>query len=225
VPPGSYPIAGAATSTALLKLSGSASVIYKVAAAPGGDTGGGTSGTLVDGFDRPDSATSLGNGWSTVAGTLGVTSGQASSAASRTLHAAVQPTLRGATQTASAQFTSSDNNASPRFGLFARYVDAQTYYACYRQVGGSSVVRIAKVVNGAEKILKSASVPNPTRGVPFTISCRVTGTTITASLGTTTISATDAALSTGATGFFMGYTPGSGAVSKQAADNFQATVQ
>ena len=223
VSPGSYPIVGTATNTMASTLSGSDSVIYSVSAGGGGSGGGGA--TFTDNFDRPDSAATLGNGWTTVVGTLGLKAGRASSALVRTLHGALQPTLQGATQTITGQFTSSNNNAGPRFGLFARYVNAGNHYVCYRQVGGSSALRIAKVINGAEKILKSVGVSNPSRGASFTVGCEVTGTMIKASLGAKTISATDGALPTGAAGFFMGYAGGSGGASEHTADSFQATVQ
>ena len=67
----------------------------------------------------------------------------------------------GATQMVAASFASTDNNSAPRFGVVVRYRDPQNYYSCYRQVGGSSVVRIAKVQNGAETVLKSVGIGNP----------------------------------------------------------------
>jgi hypothetical protein len=225
VPEGPYTVVSTATHGQNPTLSGSDSVIYTVAASTEGGIVGGGIGTFVDAFNRADSPTGLGNGWMPVAGIFGVSSGHASSAASRALHAVVQSTLFGATQTASVRFTSTNNNNAPRFGLFARYVDDRNYYACYRQVGGSSVLRIAKVANGVETILKYAAVANPKKGVPFAVGCQVTGTTITASLGSTAISATDGTLSAGKTGFFAGYTPASGKAAKHEVDDFQATIQ
>jgi hypothetical protein len=60
-------------------------------------------GSFFDDFSRPD-ATALGNGWTTVAGTLMIQSGQARNAKVRTMHAAVQANLVGATQDAWASF-------------------------------------------------------------------------------------------------------------------------
>jgi hypothetical protein len=58
-------------------------------------------------------------------------------------------------------------------------LNAGNYYPCYRQIDGSSVLRIAKVVNGVETVLKSASVTNPTQGSRFTLSCQATGGSLT----------------------------------------------
>ena len=41
------------------------------------------------------------------------------------------------------------------------------------------MLRIAKVVNGVETVLKSASVTNPAQGVSFTLSCQATGGSLT----------------------------------------------
>ena len=46
-------------------------------------------------------------------------------------------------------------------------------YVCRRSTGGSSLLRILKAVNGTEQILKSVSVSNPAKGVPFTLRCQV----------------------------------------------------
>ena len=106
-----------------------------------------------------------------------------------------------------------------------RYRDARNYYLCYRQVGGSSVLRIAKVVNGVETVLKSVAVANPAKGARFTLSCQVSGATLTLRLdGATKATATDAIpLAPGSAGFAMGGSTG-GAASHRA-DNFSAAVQ
>jgi hypothetical protein len=72
------------------------------------------------------------------------------------------PTLTGANQSAAGDFTSGDNNASPRLGVLLRYQDARNHYRLYRISGGSSQLRISKIVNGAETILKSVQVPMAT---------------------------------------------------------------
>ena len=136
-------------------------------------------GGFTDGFDRADDPAALGNGWSPVAGSFQIVSGEARNQVSKVLHMAVRPELQGVAQTVSTTFASTNNNVSPRFGVVLRYRDAGNYYLCYRQVGGSSVLRIAKVVNGVETVLKSASVTNPAPGARFTLSCQATGGSLT----------------------------------------------
>src|SRR5206468_10092441 len=109
VPAGSYTIVGTATSAATL--SGSAGMVYLV-----GASGNGGAGSFTDTFDRPDSA-ALDNGWVVPAGTLMVQAGQARNAANSTLNLAVQPALMGASQTAAASVSSTNNNLAPRFGV------------------------------------------------------------------------------------------------------------
>jgi hypothetical protein len=63
---------------------------------------------------------------------------------------------------------------------FTRTTDGQQFqvdvppYVCRRLTGGASVLRIIKVVNGAEQILKAVSVQNPAKGAPFTMRCQIT---------------------------------------------------
>ena len=117
--------------------------------------GGG--GSFFDDFSRPD-ATALGNGWTTVAGTLRIQSGHARNAQVRMMHTAVQAGLSGAAQTVSASLISVNNNLGPRFALFVRYKDPRNYYMCYRQTGGTSILRISKVVGGVETVLRSYAI-------------------------------------------------------------------
>jgi hypothetical protein len=49
---------------------------------------------------------------------------------------------------------------------------------CRRTTGGSSLLRIIKVVGGTEQILKSVSVSNPAKGTPFTLRCQLTTSTV-----------------------------------------------
>ena len=51
-------------------------------------------------------------------------------------------------------------------------------YVCRRLSGGTSVLRIIKTVNATEQILKSVSVPNPAKGVPFDLRCQVVPTAV-----------------------------------------------
>jgi hypothetical protein len=185
---------------------------------------GNTGGTFSDGFDRPDSPT-LGREWTQVSGTLAVQSGEAASGTTRALHMAVASGLGGSTQNASATFTSVDNTRFPRFGVVLRYVDPKNYYACYR-MASNSLLRIVKVVNGSERVLKSVAIEKPVVNQPFSVSCQVQGTALALSLdGEVRLTATDATFATGSVGFFMGYAPGNGSRPSHRADNFGADVQ
>ena len=181
-------------------------------------------GGFTDGFDRADDPAALGNGWSPVSGSFQIVSGEARNQASKVLHMAVRPELQGVAQTVSTTFASTNSNVSPRFGVVLRYRDAGNYYLCYRQVGGSSVVRIAKVVNGVETVLKSANVTNP-KGARFTLSCQATGGSLTLRLdGVTKATVADpAATVSGSVGFAMGGSSGGGISHR--ADDFSAIVQ
>jgi hypothetical protein len=151
-------------------------------------------------------------------------SGEARNNVVKTLHVAVRPELSGAAQSAQATFASVNNNVAPRFGVVLRYGAPNRYYLCYRQVGGSSLLRIAKIVNGVETVLKSASVPNPVVGTPFTLSCSVSGTALALALdGVPKVAATDAVFTTGSVGFEMGGATGGGASHR--ATTFSASVQ
>jgi hypothetical protein len=204
----------------------SAAATYTVPAPPGaggGTPGAGGTGGFSDDFERPD-ATALDNGWSVAAGSVKIVSGEARNNIVKTLHVAVRPELSGPAQTAQATFASVNNNVAPRFGVVLRYAAPNRYYLCYRQVGGSSLLRIAKVINGVETVLKSASVPNPIVGTPFTLSCSVNGTALALSLdGVPKAATTDAALATGTVGFAMGGATGGGASHR--ATTFSANVQ
>jgi hypothetical protein len=182
-------------------------------------------GSFFDDFSRPD-ARVLGNGWTTVAGTLMIQSGQARSAQVRMMHTAVQAGLSGAAQTISASFISVDNNLGPRFALLVRYKDPRNYYMCYRQTGGSSVLRISRVVGGVETVLSSYPLSNPVRGLLFTLGCQVQGATLTLTLGNVKFAVSDATFSSGSVGMSVGYpVAGTSRASSHIADNFKATVQ
>jgi hypothetical protein len=216
VPTGSYTIVSAATRTTA-PVSGSAAVHYNV------DSGGGTQPpwTFTDNFDRPDSPV-LGNGWSVMTGSPMIQSGEARNQADNTFSLAVQPGLMGATQTVEARFASTNSNSAPRFGVVVRYGNPQNYYVCYRQLGGSSVVRIAKMQNGAETVLKSAGIANPVLNAFSTLSCQANGNTLTLRVdGVTKLSMTDGTFTSGN----AGYTISTQKVGSHRADNFNAFVQ
>jgi uncharacterized repeat protein (TIGR01451 family) len=213
---------GLSLSTSESGLVGSAGASYTVTVVAAGGGGGGS---FTDGFDRADDPTGLGNGWSPVSGSFQIVSGEARNQLSKVLHMAVRPELQGVAQTVSTTFASASNNVSPRFGVVLHYVNAGSYFLCYRQIGGSSVVRIAKVVNGVETVLKSATVTNPAQGSRFTLSCQAGGGSLTLRLdGVTKATVADpAATVSGSVGFAMGGSSG-GAVSHHA-DDFSAIVQ
>ena len=131
----------------------------------------------MDDFDRAD-ASVLGNGWITVAGSLMIQGAQARNAPARVMHTGIQAGLVGATQSVSASFASVDNNLGPLFGLLLRYKDSRNYYWCYRATGGASVVRIARVVNGVETVLKSVGITNPQKEEFFSLDCQARAATL-----------------------------------------------
>jgi len=214
---------GLSLSTSESGLSGSAGATYTVMPIAAGGGGGG--GSFTDGFDRADDPAALGNGWAAVSGGFQIVSGEARNQLSKVLHMAVRPELQGVAQTVSTTFASTSNNVSPRFGVVLHYVNAGSYYLCYRQIGGSSVLRIAKVVNGVETVLKSATVTNPAQGARFTLSCQANAGTLTLQLdGVTKATVADPASTvSGSVGFAMGGSAG-GAISHRA-DDFSAIVQ
>ena len=155
---GSYSVSLSTSNTSTPPYAGSTTGTCTVTAPSGGDGGG----SFTDDFDRPDAST-LGNGWSQITGGLALQAAQARNNPVKMMHTAVQPGVSGTTQTVSARFASADNNRNPRLGLVVRYKSAQNYHVCYRQAGGSSVLRIAKVTSGIETVLASGNIGNPTR--------------------------------------------------------------
>ena len=111
------------------------------------------------------------------------------------------PTLYGSDQQASADFASPDNNRAPRFGIVLRFQDPLNYYLVYRQTGGSSVLRISRVVAGVETVLKQRNISNPARGVWFRLGARAEGQILTLLLD-------DVPLLTVSDGTFAEGTPG-----------------
>jgi parallel beta-helix repeat protein len=212
-----YTVPGLYTATLTVtdgQLSTSDSVTITVIAA-------GEAGSIVDVFDRPDSSV-LGNGWSEVFGNLVIDQQELRNAALKGTAIAVLPELMGSTQRAAADFVSVDNNPAPRFGIILRYQDPLNYYLLYRQAGGTSALRIAKVIDGKEKILASSSIANPTRNRFFHLSGAINGSTLTLEVdGTKRLVVSDATFPDGSPGISLG---SSAAVSYRA-DNYSANVQ
>ncbi len=185
--------------------------------------GGAATGTVVDAFDRPDADT-LDNGWSPVAGEFSIEGGAAWSAPAAGVSKAVLPALSGAEQIASAEFARM-RSGGPRFGVLLRYRDGGDYYACYRQTGGQSKLRIVRAVGGVEVTLAEASIRNPRIGQPFVLTCRAEGATLTLSVDGTTVSATDGTFASGSVGMMMGHPPTTGTPRAHRATLFSASVE
>jgi hypothetical protein len=211
---GSYTVAPSAAAGGMV---GSAQATY-VVSSPGGEPG-----AFSDNFDRPD-APQLGNGWVVKSGAFRILGREARNQAGRALHVAVQPGLSGATHSAAATFTSGGNGSGARLGLVLRHRSAGNYVTCYRQVGTNSALRLSRVVNGVETVLKSVRVQNPAG--PFTLSCQASGSTLTVRLnGVTRASVSNAPLGTGTVGLMLGSPAGMGGATAHRADAFSATVK
>jgi len=183
---------------------------------------GGEGGIVDDDFIRDDN-TVLGHGWAEAQGDLVITNHELRNAAVKGNHIAVQPGLGGATQTVSASFASVDNNASPRLGVLLRFQGPQNYYLAYRLAGGSNLLRISKVVNGTETVLKSVSTSALPLNTFFRIDGSATGTTLKLSLdGVLKLTVTDPTLTGGQVGVLLG--TGTGA-KQYRVNQFHADVQ
>ena len=95
---------------------------------------------------------------------------------------AIARPLHGATQNASAEFVLRDYNFARRFGVVLRYENASNYYVAYRMTGGTSVLRLARIVNGLETVLGQKSVGNPARNAWFRLGGRAEGQRLTLEL-------------------------------------------
>jgi hypothetical protein len=192
--------------------------------------------SFSDTFDRPDSP-SPGNGWQEAQGDLGIKGNELRNAALKATHIAIQPALSGLTHTAAAAFASVDNNTAPRLGIVLRFQDTNNYYLLYRQMGGSSQLRISRIVNGIETVLASAGTPQPALNTFFRIVADATGnkltlklcaatstsTGITCSTVAQTLTVTDSVLAGGSVGVLLG--TGTGSTQQYRVDKFAAQVQ
>ena len=185
--------------------------------------------TFSDDFNRGNSMT-IGSGWVEVSGDLNIVNQHLENATVVGDHAAARPNLVGSIQTVSADFTPTSTNLAPIFGLILRCQDCGTpgvaprnYYRVYRTTGGSSLLKISKVVAGVETVLKTASIPNPTAGVPFHLQATASNAILTVAVGAVQTGVTDtgATYASGSVGLLIH----SGGTSTYQADNFQATVQ
>jgi parallel beta-helix repeat protein len=179
-------------------------------------------GNFSDAFDRPDS-TVLGRGWLEVRGDLFLSGGELRNNAMITgSHMAVLPPVPDASHSAAADFASTDNGTAPRFGIVLGFLDPENYYVLYRLVGGTSVLRISKVVGGVERVLASAPVANPVRGALFRLRGVVTGTALSLELnGVRKLSVRDSGFVPGGPGVLIGV---STARASHRADNVSVSV-
>lgn len=192
--------------------------------------------TFSDAFDRPD-APSLGNGWEDAQGDFVIKGNEARNAPLKDTHIAIQPALNGLTHAAAATFASVDNNTAPRLGLVLRFIDPQNYYVLYRQAGGSSLLRISKVVGGIETVLTSVGTPQALVNTPYRMTADATGNKLTLKLCAAnetsvglactkilqTVTATDATLAGGSVGILL--STGTGATQQYRVDKFAAQVK
>ena len=187
--------------------------------------------TFTDNFDRMDSTT-LGNGWIKIGGDLNIAGQHLENTAVAGDHAASRPELVGAIQTVSADFTSAGNNLAPSFGLILRCQDCSTpgvppknYYRISRSTGGSSLLKISKVVAGVETVLKTTSIGNPAPDAPFRLQATANGSLLTVSVGATRTSVTDTSAPFTSGTFGLVIHSGGGATPVHKADAFQAIIQ
>ncbi len=182
---------------------------------------GGTN--FMDDFNRPD-ATVIGNGWVEVIGDLLIRNNELQGGPLRGLKMAVVPSSIGNDLTVSADFTTGNLSGAPQFGIVLRYQDPRNYYLLYRTTGGSSFLRISRVANNVEKILKSKSLANPAKNVFYRLSATVVGSTLTLGLnGMDQISIADPTFITGAAGIAVRGPKNTPVDRIQRIDNFSIT--
>ena len=142
-------------------------------------------------------------------------------------HLAVLPSIAGAKQTVEADFTSiQDNNPSPRFGVVLRYQGPQNYYLVSRLAGGTTGLRVSRIVNGVETVLKHVPAPNPVPGTAFHLKGSVSGNVLTLDLdGVPKVSVLDpnGTFGSGSVGLYIA--SGSGTNRSYVADNFSASAE
>jgi hypothetical protein len=181
----------------------------------------GTADTFDDTFNRSDSPT-IGNGWTEIGRQGRIQRNQLWSPGDGGDYLALAPMLHGSVQQASADFTSPDNNLAPRFGIVLRFQDPSNYYLLYRQTGGSSVLRISRVVAGVETVLERTSIANPARDVWFRLGARAEGQLLTLLLDDVPVlSVSDDTFARGTLGLLLG----SKGRRSLPADGFTATVE
>jgi hypothetical protein len=122
-----------------------------------------------------------------------------------------------ATGKVTAKFTSLNNNTAPAFGLVFAFVDARNYYAAYRQVGGTSVLKIVRVTNGVETVVAQRSCANPVRGSKFDLAVSVSSSRVVLTGAGQTLTAIGTSVAPGKVGVMV-----AGGGTSHAVGDFQA---
>jgi hypothetical protein len=104
-----------------------------------------------------------------------------------------------------------------------RFQGPQNYYLAYRIAGGTNALRVSKIVNGTETVLKSAPIPALPLNSFFKIEGSAIGTTLKLSLdGVLKLTVTDPIFASGQVGVLLG--TGTGA-KQYRVNKFDAGVQ
>jgi len=173
--------------------------------------------SFTDDFQRPDS-TLLGNGWTELQGDFFIQSGMLWNGTQRVRHLAAQGSLTMSAGRLTAEFTSRNNSVGPAFGVIFSYRDPLNYYAAYRQAGGTSVLRIVRVVKGIETVIASKGCANAQRGVSFQLAVSFAADQVVLTVGNWNVAASGLAISPGAVGLMV-----NGGGWSHTIDNFAAT--
>ena len=110
--------------------------------------------------------------------------------------------------------------------MVLRYQNPQNYYLVSRLAGGTTGLRISRIVNGVETVLKHVSAPNPVPGSAFHLKGSVNGNILTLDLdGVPKLSAPDpnGTFAWGSVGVYLA--TGSGPNRSYVADNFAASAE
>ena len=170
--------------------------------------------STTDAFERPNS-TVLGNGWTKVSGNLRIVDGTLQNHAQKARHLAVQEAFVMPAGRVTAKFTLV-NGGGPSFGLVFGYRDPLNYFAAYRRVGGSSVMRIVRVVGGVEQVIATRPCPNAKLGKTFQLTVSFGADGIELGSSGNTLTASGVAVDAGGVGLMME------TARVQAADDFSA---
>jgi pectate lyase len=180
-----------------------------------------TAQSFDDGFDRIDASTP-GENWAAAGGPIEIQAQELRAPTATGDRLAIARPLHGATQHASAEFVLRETAFVHRLGVVLRYEDTSNYYVAYRMTGGTSVLRIARVVDGLETVLGQKNIGNPARNAWFRLGGRAEGQRLTLELeGVPIFSVTDAAFAEGGAGLLLG-SKGKATV---AADDFTGTAE